>query len=105
VSSTADIVRMLEARPDWAPQVRRVRGGYLKIQGTWLPYEVCYLSLCTLSFQLRPRIDSVDVELPVSQRAVRAAVGNTLTWVLLISVAWPIRRDLIPLFGYVTIFL
>lgn len=31
---------MLEAQPDLAPHVRRVRGGYLKIQGTWLPFEV-----------------------------------------------------------------
>lgn len=32
---------MLENQPDLAPQLRRVRGGYLKIQGTWMPYEVC----------------------------------------------------------------
>lgn len=33
---------MLESQPELAPQLRRVRGGYLKIQGTWMPYEVCY---------------------------------------------------------------
>lgn len=38
--SVADIVKMLESQPDLAPQLRRVRGGYLKIQGTWMPYEV-----------------------------------------------------------------
>ena len=36
----ADIVKMLDSQPDLAPLIRRVRGGYLKIQGTWMPYEV-----------------------------------------------------------------
>ncbi|KAG8789985.1 hypothetical protein FRC12_013040 [Ceratobasidium sp. 428] len=61
LSMTADIVKMLESQPDLAPQLRRVRGGYLKIQGTWMPFEV----------------------------ALRLAR----------RVAWPIREDLVPLFG------
>ncbi|KZT27232.1 DNA-binding domain of Mlu1-box binding protein MBP1, partial [Neolentinus lepideus HHB14362 ss-1] len=36
----ADIVKMVESQPDLASRIRRVRGGYLKIQGTWLPHEV-----------------------------------------------------------------
>lgn len=36
----ADIVKMIDSQPDLAPVIRRVRGGYLKIQGTWMPYEV-----------------------------------------------------------------
>ncbi len=40
MSSLADIVKMVESQPDLAPQLRRVRGGYLKIQGTWMPYEI-----------------------------------------------------------------
>ncbi|KAG8906394.1 hypothetical protein FRB99_006989 [Tulasnella sp. 403] len=60
-NSKADIVKMVEAQPELASQLRRVRGGYLKIQGTWLPYEV----------------------------ALRLAR----------RVAWPIRQDLVPLFG------
>lgn len=32
---------MIDSQPDLAPLIRRVRGGYLKIQGTWMPYEVC----------------------------------------------------------------
>lgn len=60
-NSKADIVKMLDSQPDLAPLIRRVRGGYLKIQGTWMPYEVA---------------------LRLSRR-----------------VAWPIRDDLIPLFG------
>lgn len=31
----ADIVKMLESQPDLAAQLRRVRGGYLKIQGQY----------------------------------------------------------------------
>ena len=39
---------MVESEPELAARIRRVRGGYLKIQGTWMPYEVgssCYLQL------------------------------------------------------------
>lgn len=36
----ADIVKMVESEPELAARIRRVRGGYLKIQGTWMPYEV-----------------------------------------------------------------
>lgn len=36
----ADIVKMIESQPNLAPLIRRVRGGYLKIQGTWMPYDV-----------------------------------------------------------------
>jgi hypothetical protein len=39
---TADIVKMIDSQPDLAPVIRRVRGGYLKIQGTWMPYEVSH---------------------------------------------------------------
>lgn len=60
-NSKADIVKMIDSQPDLAQVIRRVRGGYLKIQGTWMPYEVA---------------------LRLSRR-----------------VAWPIREDLIPLFG------
>ena len=38
--TTADIVKMIDSQPDLASLIRRVRGGYLKIQGTWMPYEV-----------------------------------------------------------------
>ncbi|KAF4597065.1 hypothetical protein EYR40_007515 [Pleurotus pulmonarius] len=39
-NSKADIVKMIDSQPDLANHIRRVRGGYLKIQGTWMPYEV-----------------------------------------------------------------
>jgi len=39
-SLVADIVKMIDSQPELASVIRRVRGGYLKIQGTWMPYEV-----------------------------------------------------------------
>ncbi|ELU39241.1 hypothetical protein AG1IA_06731 [Rhizoctonia solani AG-1 IA] len=37
---TADIVKILESQPDLASKLRRVRGGYLKMQGTWMARDV-----------------------------------------------------------------
>jgi hypothetical protein len=31
---------MVDSHPNLSSVIRRVRGGYLKIQGTWMPYEV-----------------------------------------------------------------
>ncbi|KAJ7318808.1 hypothetical protein DFH08DRAFT_926744 [Mycena albidolilacea] len=39
-NSKADIVKMIDSQPELAQVIRRVRGGYLKIQGTWMPFEV-----------------------------------------------------------------
>nr|GAT50504.1 predicted protein [Mycena chlorophos] len=39
-NSKADIVKMVDSQPELARVIRRVRGGYLKIQGTWMPFEV-----------------------------------------------------------------
>ncbi|KAJ7680048.1 hypothetical protein B0H17DRAFT_1206193 [Mycena rosella] len=39
-NSKADIVKMVDSQPELAHVIRRVRGGYLKIQGTWMPFEV-----------------------------------------------------------------
>ncbi|KAJ7183679.1 hypothetical protein C8R46DRAFT_1067619 [Mycena filopes] len=39
-NSKADIVKMIDSQPELAQVIRRVRGGYLKIQGTWMPYEI-----------------------------------------------------------------
>lgn len=38
--SKADIVKMVDSKPELAGVIRRVRGGYLKIQGTWMPWNV-----------------------------------------------------------------
>ncbi|KAJ7221820.1 hypothetical protein B0H12DRAFT_302508 [Mycena haematopus] len=39
-NSKADIVKMIDSQPELAQVIRRVRGGYLKIQGTWMPFEI-----------------------------------------------------------------
>ncbi|GAA5975602.1 hypothetical protein JCM11641_003545 [Rhodosporidiobolus odoratus] len=36
----ADVVKLIESQPAVAPLVRKVRGGQLQIQGTWLPFGV-----------------------------------------------------------------
>jgi hypothetical protein len=50
---------MIDSQPDLAPLIRRVRGGYLKIQGTWMPYEV---RACA---SLRQRIGHVSDAYPL----------------------------------------
>ncbi|RLV96053.1 Transcriptional repressor XBP1 [Spathaspora sp. JA1] len=38
----ADIVKLLESTPkQYQPYIKRIRGGFLKIQGTWLPFKLC----------------------------------------------------------------
>ncbi|KAL6452227.1 XBP1 Transcriptional repressor XBP1 [Candida maltosa Xu316] len=38
----ADIVKLLESTPkEYQHYIKRIRGGFLKIQGTWLPYKLC----------------------------------------------------------------
>lgn len=41
-NSKADIVKLLELTPKSLHQfIKRVRGGFLKIQGTWVPFHLC----------------------------------------------------------------
>ncbi|CAG8469780.1 13008_t:CDS:2 [Ambispora leptoticha] len=35
----ADIAKLVETHPDLAATIKKVRGGFLKIQGTWMPYD------------------------------------------------------------------
>ncbi|KAI8080395.1 transcription regulator HTH, apses-type DNA-binding domain-containing protein [Thamnidium elegans] len=42
-NSKADIVKMVDSNPEL--KVKKIRGGFLKIQGTWIPYEYAYI-LC-----------------------------------------------------------
>jgi len=39
-NSKADVVRLIDNHPELEGVIRRIRGGYLKIQGTWVPYEL-----------------------------------------------------------------
>lgn len=41
-NAKADIVKLLESTPQALhPYIKRVRGGFLKIQGTWVPHSLC----------------------------------------------------------------
>lgn len=41
-NAKADIVKLLELTPQALhPYIKRVRGGFLKIQGTWVPHSLC----------------------------------------------------------------
>ncbi|KAF7730278.1 hypothetical protein EC973_002521 [Apophysomyces ossiformis] len=42
-NSKADIVKMVDSNPEL--KVKKIRGGFLKIQGTWIPYDYAY-TLC-----------------------------------------------------------
>ncbi|ODV94628.1 hypothetical protein PACTADRAFT_44117, partial [Pachysolen tannophilus NRRL Y-2460] len=54
----ADIVKLIDSSPNLINVVKRVRGGFLKIQGTWIPFNIakqlarrfCY----DIRFQLIP---------------------------------------------------
>ncbi|CDW97940.1 hypothetical protein [Sporisorium scitamineum] len=61
-STTVNFGRLVRACPALGAHITKLKGGYLSIQGTWLPYD--------LAKELSRRI------------------------------AWDIREDLVPLFGY-----
>ncbi|PLW24234.1 hypothetical protein PCANC_04090 [Puccinia coronata f. sp. avenae] len=49
----ADVVKLVESDPTIAPYLRKVRGGYLKIQGTWLPFETAQTLARRVAWQIR----------------------------------------------------
>lgn len=50
----ADIVKLLESTPkQYHPYIKRIRGGFLKIQGTWLPYKLCKILARRFCFYIR----------------------------------------------------
>ena len=70
VKPPADIAKMIESQPNLAALIRRVRGGYLKIQGTWMPYEVsgrCLLPRCQT--RVSPTNNYIDNECSLSGRS------------------------------------
>lgn len=52
-NSKADIVKLVDNSPDLEPVIRRVRGGFLKIQGTWLPYPIARTLASRTCFHIR----------------------------------------------------
>lgn len=49
----ADVTRLCESDPSIAPLVRKVRGGYLKIQGTWVPFETALVLARRVAYPIR----------------------------------------------------
>ncbi|KAI5951856.1 hypothetical protein KGF54_004931 [Candida jiufengensis] len=50
----ADIVKLLESTPkDYQFYIKRIRGGFLKIQGTWLPYKLCKILARRFCYYIR----------------------------------------------------
>uniref|UniRef100_A0A060TCY4 ARAD1D46640p n=1 Tax=Blastobotrys adeninivorans TaxID=409370 RepID=A0A060TCY4_BLAAD len=52
-NSKADIVKLVDNSPHLEPVIRRVRGGFLKIQGTWLPFNVARTLASRTCFHIR----------------------------------------------------
>ena len=52
--SKADIVKLLESTPkQYQAYIKRIRGGFLKIQGTWLPYKLCRILARRFCYHIR----------------------------------------------------
>lgn len=52
--SKADIVKLLELTPKhYHPYIKRIRGGFLKIQGTWLPFNLCKVLARRFCYHIR----------------------------------------------------
>ncbi|CAK7906005.1 hypothetical protein CAAN3_08S03884 [[Candida] anglica] len=52
--SKADIVKLLETTPkQYQQHIKRIRGGFLKIQGTWLPYYLCKIVARKFCYHIR----------------------------------------------------
>lgn len=50
----ADIVKLLESTPkEYQQYIKRIRGGFLKIQGTWLPFKLCKILARRFCYYLR----------------------------------------------------
>ncbi|KAI9033551.1 transcription regulator HTH, apses-type DNA-binding domain-containing protein, partial [Phycomyces nitens] len=53
-NSKADIVKMVDSNPDL--RVKKIRGGFLKIQGTWIPYEFALILCKRTAFHVRKEL-------------------------------------------------
>lgn len=50
----ADIVKLLESTPkQYHQHIKRIRGGFLKIQGTWLPFGLCKMLAKRFCYHIR----------------------------------------------------
>lgn len=58
-NSKADIVRLVDNHPELEGVIRRIRGGFLKIQGTWVPFELCKRLALRTCYTIRHALISV----------------------------------------------
>ncbi|QPG74940.1 hypothetical protein FOA43_002278 [Brettanomyces nanus] len=49
----ADIVKLVESSPELEKELRRIRGGFLKIQGTWIPYSIAKVLASKFCYSIR----------------------------------------------------
>lgn len=65
-NSKADIVKLLESTPrQHQAKIKRIRGGFLKIQGTWLPYSLCRILARRFCYHIRYQLIPVfDASFP-----------------------------------------
>ncbi|KAG7885628.1 hypothetical protein KL938_000660 [Ogataea parapolymorpha] len=52
-NSKADIVKLIDSSPELEPDLKRVRGGFLKIQGTWIPFELARKLAARFCYKIR----------------------------------------------------
>ncbi|ORY07622.1 DNA-binding domain of Mlu1-box binding protein MBP1, partial [Basidiobolus meristosporus CBS 931.73] len=38
----SEIAKLVDSNPELSREVKKIRGGFLKIQGTWLPFDQAY---------------------------------------------------------------
>ena len=58
-NSKADIVKLVDNHPELEGVIRRIRGGFLKIQGTWVPYDLCRQLATRTCYTIRHALISV----------------------------------------------
>lgn len=63
----ADIVKLIESQPSIAGSIRKIRGGYLKIQGTWLPFEIARTLARRVAYEIRHEVRYKPVVPPQNQ--------------------------------------
>ncbi|ODV87454.1 hypothetical protein CANARDRAFT_21405 [[Candida] arabinofermentans NRRL YB-2248] len=52
-NSKADIVKLIESSPELESELKRVRGGFLKIQGTWITFETAKKLASKFCYKIR----------------------------------------------------
>lgn len=52
-NTKADIVKLVETSPELEPLLKRIRGGYLKIQGTWVPFHIARILASKFCYNIR----------------------------------------------------